>query len=176
MDYQLGGSFNGRVNLILREEKGYTYGARAGFSGSIHPGPFTAQAAVVSNATLESVEIFKDELTKYREGVAPEDLAFTKNALVQSNALRFETLGAIRSMVNQIAEYDRPFDYVKRREEVVRNMTLESHRELAQKYIDPDRMVYLVVGDARTQMGRLRQLGMGDPVLLDRDGRLVGGL
>ncbi len=47
--------------------------------------------------------------------MSAEDLEFTKSALVQSNALRFETLGAIRSMINQIAEYDLPFDYVKRR-------------------------------------------------------------
>ncbi|MCZ6917561.1 MAG: pitrilysin family protein [Gemmatimonadetes bacterium] len=176
MNYQLGGSFNGRVNMILREEKGYTYGARAGFAGSHHPGPFTASAAVVSNATFESVEIFRDELAKYREGVSDEDLAFTQNALVLSNARRFETLGAIRSMINQIAEYGRPLDYVKQREEIARNMTLGRHRELAQQYIDPDRMIYLVVGDANTQLGRLRQLGMGDPVVLDREGNPVGGL
>ena len=79
-------------------------------------------------------------------------------------------------MINQIAEYGRPLDYVKQREEIARNMTLGRHRELAQQYIDPDRMIYLVVGDANTQLGRLRQLGMGDPVVLDREGNPVGGL
>ena len=175
MNYMLGGSFSGRVNLILREEKGYTYGARSGFSGSHLRGPFTASAAVRSNATLESVEIFRDELTKYRTGLAAEDLAFTKNALVQSNARRFETLGAIQSMINQIAEYDLPFDYIKRREEVVKGMTIDGHRKLAEQYIVPDRMIYLVVGDAKTQLRRLRRLGMGDPILLDREGNRVSG-
>jgi zinc protease len=170
MNYKLGGSFSGRVNLILREEKGYTYGARSGFSGSHYAGPFTASAAVRSNATFESVEIFKDELTKYRGGVPAEDLEFTRNALVQSNALRFETLGAIRSMVNQVAEYGFPVDYVKQREQMVKDMTLDSHRALAERYIVPDRMVYLVVGDAATQLARLRQLGLGEPIQLDRDG------
>jgi len=175
MNYKLGGSFNGRVNMILREEKGYTYGARSGFSGSQHKGPFTASAAVRSNATLESVEIFRDELTKYRAGLSAEDLEFTKNALVQSNALRFETLGAIRSMINQIAEYDLPFDYIKRREEVVRSLTIDGHRELAEEYIVPSRMIYLVVGDAKTQLGRLRRLGLGEPILLDSQGNPVSG-
>ncbi len=175
MNYQLGGSFNGRVNLILREEKGYTYGARSGFSGSRYPGPFTASAAVRSNATFESVEIFKDELTKYRGGIPAEDLEFTRNALVQSNALRFETLGAIGSMVNQIAQYGFPVDYVKQREQVVKDMTLDSHRAIAERYIVPDRMVYLVVGDAATQLARLRQLGLGEPILLDRQGNRVSG-
>jgi zinc protease len=173
MNYKLGGSFSGRVNLILREEKGYTYGARSGFSGSQYKGPFTASSAVRSNATFESVEIFRDELTKYRAGLSAEDLDFTKSALVQSNALRFETLGAIRSMINQIAEYDLPFDYIKRREEVVRSLTIDGHRDLAEEYIVPDRMIYLVVGDARTQLGRLRRLGLGEPILLDRQGNPV---
>lgn len=174
MNYKLGGSFNGRVNLILREEKGYTYGARSGFSGSHYQGPFTASAAVRANATLESVEIFRDELQTYRDGIPPEDLTFTKNALVQSNTRRFETLGAIQSTVNQIAEYGFPVDYIKREEATVKEMTMDRHRELAQEYIVPDRMVYLVVGDASTQLPRLRQLGLGEPILVDREGKPVG--
>ncbi|MCH7755989.1 insulinase family protein, partial [candidate division KSB1 bacterium] len=98
MNYKLGGSFSGFLNLILREEKGYTYGARSRFNGSYHRGPFVASSAVKSNTTFESMEIFKDELTKYRQGISAEDLAFTKNALIKSNARRFETLGALMSM------------------------------------------------------------------------------
>jgi zinc protease len=177
MNYKLGGSFNGRVNMILREEKGYTYGARSGFSGfQGSKGPFTASAAVRSNATFESVEIFRDELTKYRAGLSTEDLEFTKNALVLSNARRFETLGALRSMINQIAEYDLPFDYIKRREEIVKSLTIDTHRELAEEYIVPDRMIYLVVGDAKTQLGRLRRLGLGEPIQLDRQGNPVSSM
>ncbi|MFQ5603649.1 MAG: M16 family metallopeptidase, partial [bacterium] len=85
MNYKLGGSFNGILNLILREEKGFTYGARSGFRGTHFRGAFTASAGVRSNATFESMQIFKDEITKYREGISEADLAFTKSALVQSN-------------------------------------------------------------------------------------------
>ena len=125
MNYKLGGSFNGIVNLILREEKGYTYGARTSIDGSSIPVHFEASSAVQSNATYESVKIFKDEIAKYREGISNEDLAFTKDALIKSNARRFETLGALLGMLNDIAEYDLPFDYVKNEEEVVKNMTQE---------------------------------------------------
>ena len=69
MNYKLGGSFSGNVNLILREEKGYTYGARSGFSGSKIPGTFTASSSVRTNTTGESVQIFKDEISKYKEGI-----------------------------------------------------------------------------------------------------------
>jgi len=176
MNYKLGGSFNGILNLILREEKGYTYGARSGFSGTRFPGPFTASAGVRSNATFESVKIFKDEMTKYRQGISADDLTFTKSAMIQSNARRFETLGALLGMLNRIAVYDLPPDYVKQQEKIIRDMTLERHKALAQKYIRPDKMIYLVVGDAKTQMQPLAKLGLGTPTLLiKRDNPTAAG-
>ena len=176
MSYNLGGSFNGRVNMILREEKGYTYGARAGFSGSSYPGTFAATSSVRSNVTLESAQIFKDEIAKYREGVSAEDLAFTKSALIQSNARRFETLGALRNILHQIGTYDLPFDFVEEQEQVVRDMTLERHRELAEMLIRPENMIFLVVGDAKTQAAGLRELGLGEPILLDNKGNRVNNV
>ncbi|MCZ6775175.1 MAG: pitrilysin family protein, partial [Ignavibacteria bacterium] len=173
MNYKLGGSFNGFLNLILREEKGYTYGARSRFSGTEYPGPFTAYAGVRSNVTFESMQIFKDELTRYRRGLSDEDFAFTKSALIQSNARRFETLNTLRGMLDQIATYDLPFDYVKKREEIVQEMTIEQHKALAEKYITPDKMVYLVVGDAGSQLKPLKKLGLGDPIVLGKDGNPV---
>jgi len=170
MNYQLGGSFNGVLNMILREEKGYTYGARSGFSGTTYPGTFAATTSVMSNATLESVQIIRDEIAAYRQGISEEGLAFTKNALIQSNARRFETLYALQGMLEDIGMYGLPFDYVRQEEDEIRQMTLDRHRELAQQYLDPDHMVYLVVGDARTQLPRLRQLGLGTPVQLDDTG------
>ena len=173
MNYKLGGSFSGLLNLILREEKGFTYGARSGFSGSVYPGEFTASSAVMSSATLESVEIVKDEIGKYRGGISNEDLEFTKNALVKSNARRFETLGALLGMVNDIAKYNFPVDFIKNQEYEARNMTLEEHKQLAEKYLHPDKMYYLVVGDAATQFQPLRKLGFDEVVLMDKEGNVV---
>ncbi|MGH7599224.1 MAG: M16 family metallopeptidase [bacterium] len=173
MNYKLGGSFNGILNLILREQKGYTYGARSNFIGTQYPGPFVASAGVRSNATLESIQIFKDEIAKYREGLADADLAFTKSALSQSNALRFETLGALRGMLDQIATHNLSFDYIKQQEKIILDMTKDRHKALAQQYLDPNKMIYLVVGDAATQLEGLKQLGLGDPILLDKDGNPV---
>jgi len=152
--------------MILREEKGYTYGARTGFSGSLIPGPFAASSSVQSKVTLESVQIFKDSMTGYRDGISDADLGFTKNALIKSNARRFETLGSLMSMLGTIVTYGFPDDYIKKQEEIVRNMTLEQHKELAQKYIHPDKMIYLIVWDAATQLKPLEKLGFGKPVLI----------
>jgi zinc protease len=168
MNYKLGGSFNGFVNLVLREEKGYTYGARTEFSGSLQPGTFAAWSSVQSPTTLESVQIFRDLMMKYREGIAPEDLQFTKDALIKSNARNFETLGALLGILNNVATYNRPDDYIKQREEFVKGLTADQHKELAQKYIDPDRMFYLVVGDAATQMKSLEKLGLGEVTLIEQ--------
>lgn len=169
MNYKLGGSFNGFVNLVLREEKGYTYGARTSFSGYLNPGTFVASSSVQSPATLESVQIFRDLMLKYREGIAPEDLKFTKDALIKSNARRFETLGSLLGMLNTIATYNRPFDYIKQQEEFVKTLTAEHHKELAQKYINPERMIYLVVGDGATQMKPLEKIGLGKPILIKQE-------
>jgi len=76
-------------------------------------------------------------------------------------------------MIDNIATYDLPYDYIKDQEEIVRNMTVASHNALAKKLIRPDEMIYLVVGDAATQLDGLKSLGFGDPILLDTDGNLV---
>jgi zinc protease len=173
MNYKLGGSFNGIVNMILREEKGYTYGARTTFMGSEMPGYFVASAGVQSNATLESVEIFRDEMNKYRNGIPESDLQFTKDALLKAYPLRFETIGALRGMLNQIVKYNLPYDYVKNEMKQISAMTLDEHKMLAQKYLQTDKMIYLIAGDKATQFEKLKSLGFGDPILLDKDGNPV---
>jgi len=161
MNQKLGGSFNSNVNLVLREEKGFTYGARTGFSASFIPGTFTASSSVRSSATLESVQIFKRLMEEYRQGIPEEDLLFTKNSLLKSYARNFETLGNLMRMLETIGTYGLPEDYVKGEEDVIRNMTLEQHKALAQKYINPERMYYIIAGDAATQLEGLEQVGFG---------------
>ena len=173
MNYKLGGSFSGNVNLVLREEKGYTYGARSGFSGTKIPGTFTASSSVRTNTTGESVEIFRDEIAKYKEGITPEDLEFTKNALIKSNARRFETQGSLLGMLQERSSYDLDPNYIEKEEATINNMTLEQHKELANKYLDESKMAYLVVGDAATQYQQFKKMGFDEVKLLDKDGNEV---
>ncbi len=168
MNYKLGGSFNSVVNMILREEKGFTYGARTSFSGSLLPGPFRASSSVRSNATYESVQIFKESMENYRNGISEEDLEFTKDALIKSNALRFETMYALLSMLNTISTYGLPDDYIKGEEEFIMNLSYDQHKELAQKYILPEKMYYVVAGDAATQLEPLMELGLGSASLIKK--------
>lgn len=173
MNYALGGAFNGVVNRILREEKGYTYGARTGFGGSKIPGTFRASSSVRTNTTGESVEIFRDEINKYKEGISQEDLDFTKNALIKSNARRFETQFALLGMLQEMSAYGLDPSYIEGEEAIVRNMTLEQHKELANQYLDPSKMAYLVVGDAESQYTQFRTMGFDEVLLLDKEGEEV---
>ncbi len=168
VNYKLGGSFNGVLNLILREEKGFTYGARSSFSGANNYGAFVASSMVRTNSTLESVQIFKTEMEKYRTSVPQEYIDFTKSSLLKGNALRFETLGDLLGMLNTMSSYNLPADYIKQEEAFVKSLTVDKELELARKYINPAKMYYVVVGDAKTQLKDLEKVGFGKPILLNK--------
>jgi zinc protease len=165
-NYKLGGSFNGIFNLILREEKGFTYGARSNITGAKNYGSFVASSRVRTNSTLESVTIFKTEMEKYRKNIPQDYIDFTKSSLLKNNALRFETLGNLLSMLNTMTAFDLPTDYIKQEENFVKGITVEKLLKLANKYIDPSRMYYVVVGDAKTQLDELEKVGFGRPILV----------
>lgn len=163
---KLGGSFNGYLNLILREEKGFTYGARSGFSGGRTFGEFTASTSVRSTATLESVQIIKHEMEKYIQGTSEEDLQFVKNSRIKSNARQFETLGSLLSMLMEISTYNKPADFVKKEEAFVKALTPDQHTQLAKRFILPNNLYYVIAGDAETQLPELEKAGLGKPELI----------
>lgn len=168
MNYILGGGgFASRFTQELREGKGYTYGIGSGFSGSNIAGPFTISSGVRTNVTYESAALVKEILEDYPATFSDKDLETTKSFLLKSNARSFETLGAKLNMLDNISDYGWKADYVRDREQIVRDITKEDIAELAKKYANPDRMIYLVVGDAKTQMDRLEQLGFGEPILIN---------
>ncbi|HET8866572.1 MAG TPA: pitrilysin family protein [Gracilimonas sp.] len=168
MNYKLGGGgFASRLTQELREGKGYTYGIGSGFSGSDIAGPFTISSGVRTNVTYESAALVKEILEQYPETFSDQDLENTKSFLLKSNARRFETLGSKLNLLSNISSYGWSPDYIKEREEIVKNMTKEEIQELARKYANPDKMIWLVVGDADTQLDRLEQLGFGEPILVN---------
>lgn len=166
INYRLGGAYTSILNQILREERGYTYGASSYFNEMKNIAPFLATTSVRSDATFETVKIIKEEMEKYRKGVSESDLQFIKNCIIRANALRFETNGALTGMLSTMSKYSFPDDYIKKEEEVIKNMTVEEHKSITDKYILPDKMYYVVVGDAATQMKPLEKIGFGKPVLI----------
>jgi len=168
MNYKLGGGgFASRLTQELREGKGYTYGIRSGFSGSDLAGPFSISSGVRTNVTYESAALVKQILEEYPETFTDEDLNNTKSYLIKSSARQFETSGSKLNMLSNISSYGWEPDYVRDRQETVQSITKDEVQELARTYADPNRMIWLVVGDAKTQMDRLEQLGFGEPVLVN---------
>jgi zinc protease len=169
MNYILGGGgFASQLTQELREGKGYTYGIFSQFSGSKAAGPFTIFSRVRTNVTLESAELVKKIITDYPKNFNEKDLATTKGFLIKSNARRFETMGAKLNMLQTMSNYGFDANYVKDREKIVNEMTIEKIQELAKKYVNPNKMIWLFVGDAETQLDRLNELGYGQPVLLNK--------
>ena len=170
MNYVLGGAFNSRININLREEKGYTYGARSGFNAGKLPGPFTASASVLQSATADSVVQFIDEIRAYRDaGITAAELQFTKDAIGQSEALDYETPGQKASLLQQISTYDLSRDFVRAQQDLISTLTPERVAELAQQHLPLEDMIILVVGDKASVFEAVQ--GLGYPVVeLDADG------
>ncbi|WP_116107693.1 M16 family metallopeptidase [Lewinella sp. IMCC34191] len=168
MNYILGGGgFASRLTQDLREGKGYTYGIRSGFTGSTDNGTFQIGTGVRSNVTLEATEAIKAILDGYPDTFSEQDLETTQSFLTRSNARAFETAGAKLGILENLSTYGWDVDYLAEREAVVRGMTRERISELASTYLQPERMIWLIVGDAETQLPRLGELGFGEPVKLN---------
>jgi zinc protease len=168
MNYILGGGgFASRLTQELREAKGYTYGINSIFSGSKAKGTFTISSAVRSNVTLEAALLVKNILQDYSKTFSEKDLQTSKSFLIKSNARAFETARAKLRILSNISSYGWDVDYIKKREQFVENVTINGVKELANKYINPNKMIWLVVGDAATQLERLKSLGFGEPILIN---------
>lgn len=168
MNYILGdGGFASRLTQELREGKGYTYGIYSDFSGSHAVGPFTIGSGVRSNVTYEALQLIKEIVEKFGDTYTEADLSTTKSFLTKSNTRAFETAGAKLNLLDNVTKYNWNSNYVLEREKIVINMTVEKIRSLSKKYLDVNKMVWLVVGDAKTQLEPLKKLGFGDPVMLN---------
>ncbi len=162
-----GGGFASRLTQELREGKGYTYGVSSGFSGNKQNGVFNISSGVRTNVTLESMELIKDILDDYDQTYSAKDLETTKSFLIKSGAREFETANAKLNMLQNISYYSWEADYVKKRQNIVKNMKLNEIKEISKKYFDAQKMIWLVVGDKETQFKRLEKLGFGQPILIN---------
>jgi zinc protease len=168
MNYILGGGgFASRLTQDLRVEKGYTYGIGSAFTGSAYKGPFRISTSVQSKITLEAAQSIKKIVEEYGSTFTEADLATTKGFLIKSNARQFESAWAKLNFLNKIGKYKWTPDYIREQEAIVNNMTVEKIESLANKYLELDQMVWLVVGDANSQKKRMQELGAGEPLELN---------
>ncbi|WP_230471333.1 M16 family metallopeptidase [Hymenobacter jejuensis] len=171
-NYMLGGDFNSHINLNLREQKGYSYGAYSYFGGTRYVGPFTAQAGVRADATAPAVKEFMTEIQNYPNGVTDEEVAFLKTAVGQSDALKYETGQQKANFLGRIVEYNLPRDFVQQQQTILQNLTKEDVKTSAQKYLPANSMYIVVVGDRAKAFPGLGELGY-EVVEMDADGNRV---
>ena len=160
LNFPLGGNFNSRINLNLREDKGYTYGASSGFWGDKYAGGFTAGTSVRADVTDKSiVELVKEIETYKTVGISEAELKFMRKAVNQKDVLKYETPGAKLKFLAQLLEHDLTPDFVQQRSVIVDTITVKEINALSQKHLNVDEMVMVVVGDATMLRPKLEALG-----------------
>ena len=173
MNHGLGGDFNSRLNLNLREDKGWTYGARSSFTADEYTGDFEFSSGIRADATDSAlVEVMK-ELKNYREnGITEPELTFMKNSLGQRDALLYETGFQKAGFIGRILDYNLPANYIDQQNKILANLTKKQVDEVAKKYLNPEKMNILLVGDKAKIMEGIKKLGY-EIVELDADGKPV---
>ena len=174
MNYALGGAFNSRINLNLREDKGYTYGARATFAGNDDVGRYTAAAGVRTDATAPFIVEFRTEIEQYKaSGPTPEEVAFTKASIGQRDAREYETPSQKLGFLADILTYDLPDDFVEQQQRILEEITEEQLDALAAEHLAaPADMILVVVGDKETILPSLEEMDY-TIVELDADGNPI---
>ncbi|MDP9360139.1 MAG: insulinase family protein [Acidobacteriota bacterium] len=161
MNALLGGVFNSRINLNLRERHGYTYGARSMFAFRRQAGPFVVSAPVRNEVTRESVTEVLSELRRIRTGdVEQRELDDTKSYMMGSFPSTVQSSGDIAGRLLDMELYDLPQDYFDRYRENIGAVSKAAVERVAQKYIDPDRAIIVIVGNAVQIREPLGTLGM----------------
>ena len=175
MNFALGGGFNGRVNINLREDKGWTYGARTTFNGDEYTGDFTFSSGIKADATDSALTEAVKEFKAYAaDGIKEEELVFMKNAIGQRDALRYETGTQKAGFIQRMLEYNLPANYVDQQNKILQHITKSEIDALAKKYIHAEKMNIVLVGDKVRILPGLQKTGY-EIVELNTDGKPVEG-
>jgi len=151
----------------LRNDKGYTYNIKSQFTGSTDRGLFLIKSSVRSNITYEAVRLIQEISSDFAENYDENDLESTRSYLTKSNARSFESINSKIRYLKYLSKYGFADGFLQERETRLKNLTVDDIRTLHKKYVRPDQMIYLVIGDAKTQLNELKKLGLGSPIILN---------
>ncbi len=174
MNAVLGGLFNSRINLNLREVHGYTYGAFSAFEWRRQAGPFVVHTAVKSDITDAAAHEVLLEIDRIRnEPISPDELSLATSYLDGVFPIRFETTAAIAAALAVLVVHGLPEDYYDSYRDRVRSMTAEQILTAAQTYLHPEALQMVVVGDPSTIRGKLEAMQFGPITVYDAQGNPI---
>jgi zinc protease len=178
MNGVLGGEFSARINMNLREDKGWSYGAQSLVFDARGQRPFLVLAPVQSDRTTESVQELISELQGIvgERPVTEEELDRTIRSRTLTLPGSWETNGAVLGSIAEIERFDLPEDYFDTLAGRIRGMTTEQLDAAARRVVQPDRVIWVVVGDKESIEEGLRGLGLGPVYEIDPDGNIIGRL
>jgi zinc protease len=176
MNYTLGGSFGSRINMNLREQHGYTYGANSSFVKYLNGGLFGAGGLVRTDVTAPAAKELMSEIRNFpAKPSTSEELAAAKEALVQSLPGHFETTSSVASAIEGIFLYDRPLDYFAKLPAKYDAVTPADVAAVAAKYLHPDQLVIVAAGDRAKIEPALKDAGLGPVEVRDINAKLIAG-
>lgn len=174
MNTDLGGLFSSRINLNLREAHGYTYGAGSTFAYHRRPGPFLAYSAVRTDVTAPATTEIFNELKRIRDTqMTPEEMKLSKDSITRSMPGRFERGSDAVGTFAELFIYDLPLDYFSKFPEEVDAVNPEQAQATAQKYIHPEKIAVVAVGDRSKIEDEMKKLNLGKVEIRDPEGKLV---
>jgi zinc protease len=176
MNTTLGGQFSSRLNMNLREDKGYTYGSYSGFAFRRSAGPFLAVAGVRGDATAPSVaEIIKEIRRMAEAPPSPEELTLAKDSLIRSLPGDFESTATIAANLQALYVYDLGLDYFAKYPERVAAVDAASAQRVARTHLVPERLIVIAVGDRAKIQPELEkpELQLGKAEIRQPDGSLA---
>ena len=160
MNYSLGGSFNSRINLNLREDKGYTYGSQSGFTANESDGSFYLQTSVDVEVTDSALTEIINEFSNYsKNGITKEELDYTRKSIANSDALKYETPRQKAQFLSRIQRYNLDREYTKVQKQILENISIDEINKLAKKYINNEKMIIVVVGNKYSLKEKLSKFG-----------------
>lgn len=171
MNTLLGGHFVSRINMNLRERKGYTYGARTSFDFRRGPGPFLLSTSVQTSATSDAIRESLDEIDaiRGRRPATPAEVRAAKAALTRGYPRNFETSPHVARAIAQLALHELPADSIEQFVPRVNQVGPELVTDVARRYLDPERSLTVIVGDRNAIEASLLDLGIGEPIRVSQE-------
>ncbi|MCX7013297.1 MAG: pitrilysin family protein [Candidatus Sumerlaeota bacterium] len=175
MNSILGGMFTSRINMNLREDKHWTYGARSGLQPARAQRPFYVSTSVQIDKTAESMQEIENELQGIlgKKPVTEEELAKARDAMTQRLAGQWETIDAVAGSIATLVRYGLPDDYYETYPANVRALTRQDVEDAAKTVVEPNRLVWVVVGDRKKMEAEVKEKGFTNVTVLDADGNVV---